>query len=84
MTTDLSSGVTFSDIVSFQWLYSGACTLSDSVSFQLYDHNHQWIELSSLSPTTMGFSFDTNFLYTGGWYALTGVSSSGDIVTLSS
>jgi len=47
MQTPLS-GAIFKDIVSFQWAFSGTCAPT-KLSFQLYDHNQQWLEIAQLS-----------------------------------
>ena len=65
----LLSGQNFGGVTSFQWTLSGSCVL-DNLSFQLYDHNHHWIEVAQLSGSNLGFSFDTRFLQDG-WYATT-------------
>lgn len=75
----VQSGQTFGGITSFQWSFSGWCIV-DNLSFQLYDHNHQWIEVAQLSGSNIGFSFDTHFLQNG-WYASTGINASGQIYT---
>ena len=74
------SGQIFGGITPFQWTLSGNCVL-DNLSFQLYDHNHQWIEIIQLSGSNLGFSFDSHFLSTG-WYATTGLNASGQIYTV--
>ncbi len=79
MTTMLS-GQTFAGITPFQWTLSGDC-ISDNLSFQLYDHNNQWIEIAQLSGSNRGFSFDSHFLSTG-WYATTGFNASGQSYTI--
>lgn len=82
MTTVLS-GQTFAGITSFQRTYSGWC-ISDDLSFQLYDHNHNWIEISTLSGSNLWFSFDSKFLYTWGWYSTTWLNASGQISIINS
>lgn len=79
----LLSGQTFAGLTSFQWVYSGWC-LVDNISFQLYDHNNQWIEISTFSGSNLWFSFDSKFLYTWGWYSTTGLNASGLIYTIDS
>ncbi len=76
MSTVLS-GQNFGGITSFQWELSNNCIL-DNLSFQLYDHNKQWIEVAQLSGSNRGFSFDTHFLQTG-WYSTTGLNASGQV-----
>lgn len=76
MSTVLS-GQNFGGITSFQWALANDCIL-DNLSFQLYDHNNQWIEVAQLSGSNLGFSFDTYFLQTG-WYSTTGLNASGQV-----
>ena len=82
LMSTVQSGQTFGGITSFQWTLSGWCIV-DNLSFQLYDHNHQWIEIAQLSGSNIGFSFDSHFLQNG-WYAMTGINSSGEVYTISS
>ncbi len=79
LMSTVQSGQTFGGITSFQWTLSGWCIV-DNLSFQLYDHNHQWIEIAQLSGSNIGFSFDSHFLQNG-WYATTGINASGQLYT---
>jgi hypothetical protein len=76
MSTVLS-GQNFGGIASFQWTLANNCIL-DNLSFQLYDQNHQWIEIAQLSGSNRGFSFDTRFIQNG-WYSTTGLNVSGQV-----
>lgn len=76
------SGETFAGIIPFQWTYASGC-ITDNLSFQLYDHNKHWIEITKLSGSNLGFSFDSKFLLTGGWYPTTGLNASGLVYLVS-
>jgi len=80
LMSTLLSGQNFGGVTSFQWTLSGSCVL-DNLSFQLYDHNHHWIEVAQLSGSNLGFSFDTRFLQDG-WYATTWLNASGEVYTI--
>ena len=80
MSTVLS-GMSFSGMIPFQWSLSGSCVAPSSLSFQLYDHNNQWIEIGQLTGGSRSLSMDSIKLFSGR-YSVTGLNMSGLVTTL--